>query len=108
MKFKALLDHWAQARTPEKTASSYAVRLPIDDAARLHALADLYPGITVEQLITDLLSTGLQELEGALPYHPGTKVISRDEQGDPIYEDIGPTPQYLVLTRKYREQLSGS
>jgi hypothetical protein len=106
MKIKALLDHWTQTRVPAKTATDYAVRLPIDDAARLHALADLYPGVTMEQLITDLLSSGLQELEGALPYEPGTKVISRDEQGDPIYEDIGPTPKYLTLTRKYREQLS--
>ncbi len=106
MKIKALLEHWSHTRTPAKTASDYAVRLPIEDAARLHALSDLYPGVTVEQLITDLLSSGLQELEGALPYRPGTNIISRDEQGDPIYEDIGPTPKYLMLTRKYREQFS--
>ena len=24
-----------------------------------------------------------------------------DEQGDPLYEDIGPTPRYLDLTRRH-------
>jgi hypothetical protein len=46
-------------------------------------------------------------LEGALPYQPDTKVTLCDEQGDPIYKDIGSTPKYLMLTRKHLEQLSG-
>jgi hypothetical protein len=40
-----------------------------------------------------------------MPYVPGKKVISTDEQGDPVYEDAGPTPRFAELTRHYRKKL---
>jgi hypothetical protein len=103
--FKALLQSWRETAAEPHTATQYAVRLPVDDAARLAALADMFPGRTPEQLITDLLGAALQELETAMPYIPGQKVISTDEQGDPLYEDSGPTPRFMELTRKHRKNL---
>ena len=38
-----------------ETAKEYAVRLPLDDAARLQALAELFPGQSIEEIVTDLL-----------------------------------------------------
>jgi hypothetical protein len=105
VKFKELLDTWRQNDAGVRTATEYAVRLPVDDAARIHALADLFPGRTREQIITDLLAAALQEVEAAMPYVPGKKVISTDEQGDPVYEDAGPTPRFTELTRKHRKSL---
>jgi hypothetical protein len=105
MKFRQLLEAWQQGATGERTAAEYAIRLPIDDAARLHALTDMFPGRTREQLITDLLSAALQEVAAAMPYVPGTTVISRDEQGDPVYEDAGLTPRFMDLARKHRRRL---
>jgi hypothetical protein len=105
VKFKELLDTWRQDAAGARTVTEYAVRLPVDDAARVHALADLFPGRTREQIITDLLGAALQEVAIAMPYVPGKKVISTDEQGDPVYEDAGPTPRFAELTRKYRKQL---
>jgi hypothetical protein len=81
------------------------VRLPLEDAARLHALAELFPGQTIEEIVTDLLGAGLDEIAAAIPYEPGPKVISRDDQGDPVYEDIGLTPRFVELTRKYKKNL---
>lgn len=107
MRFKELLDAWTDAARPVKTAREYAVRLPLDDAAKIHALAELYPGHTEEDLITDLLTTAIQELEAVMPYRPGARVISQDEQGDPVYEDVGPTPRYLELTKRYKQELAG-
>ena len=75
------------------------------DGARVLALQEMYPGRTREQLLLDLLTSALDELEAALPYIPGDKIVSEDDYGDPIYEDVGPTPRFLQLTRKYREQL---
>ena len=43
MKFKVLLDRWKKDAAPLRTAKDYAVRLTLDDAARLQALAALYP-----------------------------------------------------------------
>ena len=84
------------------------MRLPLDDAARLHALAELFPGQTVEEIVTDLLSAGLDEIAAAMPYERGPKVISRDDHGDPLYEDVGLTPRFVELTRKYKKNLETS
>jgi hypothetical protein len=105
VKFKPLLDRWKKAAAPAKTAQQYAVRLPLDDAARLHALAELFPGQPVDDLITDLLRAGLDEIAAAMPYERGPKVISHDDQGDPVYEDIGLTPRFVDLTRKFKKKL---
>jgi hypothetical protein len=105
VRFKELLDSWRETAAGARTTTEYPVRLTLDDAARLHALAELFPGRTTEQLITDLLGTALHEIAAAMPYVPGTKVISTDDQGDPVYEDLGQTPRFAELTRKYRKQL---
>jgi hypothetical protein len=103
--FKELLESWRETAAEPRAATEYAVRLPVDDAARLQALAEMFPGRTPEQLITDLLGLALQELATAMPYVAGRKVISTDEQGDPVYEDIGLTPRFMELARKNRRKL---
>jgi hypothetical protein len=103
--FKTLLDTWQQTAAAPRAATEYSVRLPLDDAARLNALAELFPGRTREHLITDLLSAALQEIGACMPYVPGRKVVSTDEQGDPVYEDAGLTPRFNELTRKNRRKL---
>ena len=107
MTFKTLLDAWAAEHEPARTSETYAVHLVIEDAAKVHALADLFPGVTHERVITDLLSVALDRVEAAIPYVPGDTVIREDEFGDPVYEDKGLTPQFLDLVKKYRKQLEG-
>lgn len=105
---KELLDRW-QAQGPGRvTAQDYPVRLDLDDAARIHALAEMFPGRTREQLITDLLSAALDQLAAEMPYTPGKKVIATDEQGDPVYEDAGYSPRFMQLTRKNRKELEAA
>ncbi len=106
MKFKALLDQWKKAPAPARTAAQYAVRLPLDDAARLHALAEIFPGQSIEELTTDLLGAALDEIAAAMPYERGSKVISHDDHGDPVYEDVGLTPRFVELTRRYKRNLA--
>ncbi len=105
MKFKSLLDRWKRAAAPQKTAREYAIRLNIDDAARLHALAELFPGQRLEEILADLLHAALDEIAAAMPYERGSKVISRDDHGDPLYEDVGLTPRFVELSRKYKKEL---
>jgi hypothetical protein len=105
VKFKALLDHWKKDPPLKRTAREYAMRLPLEDAARLHALAELFPGRTVETLVTDLLHAALDEVVAAMPYEPGPQIISRDDQGDPVYEDVGLTPRFAELARKHKKSL---
>jgi hypothetical protein len=103
--FKTLLESWRETAAAPRTVTEYAVRLPVDAAAQLQALAEMFPGRTAEQLITDLLGEALQGIATAMPYVAGQKVISTDEQGDPVYEDVGPTPRFMELARKNRKKL---
>lgn len=105
MTFKSLLDDWANTENPTRASETYNVHLCVEDAACLHALADLFPGIDHERIITDLLSAAIEQVEAAIPYVPGDKVIREDEFGDPVYEDTGLTPQFLELVKKHRKQL---
>jgi hypothetical protein len=108
VKFKPLLDRWKKDPAPIRTLREYAIRLDVDDAARLHALAELFPGQPIETIISDLLRTSLDEIAAAMPYERGSKVISRDDHGDPLYEDIGLTPRFVELTRKFKKSLQVS
>jgi hypothetical protein len=106
--FKALLESWRESAAVPLTVSTYTVRLPLDEAAQLAALADMFPGRPPEQLLTELLGAALKEVAAAMPYVAGTRVISTDEQGDPVYEDIGPTPRFMALAREHRRKLAAS
>jgi hypothetical protein len=108
VKFKPLLDRWKKDAAPARTAKEYAMRLELDDAARLHALAEMFPGQPIEAIIADLLHAGLDEIAAAMPYERGPKVISRDDQGDPVYEDVGLTPRFVELTRKFKKSLTAA
>jgi hypothetical protein len=69
------------------------------------ALTEMFPGRRETEIITDLLGAALDELERAMPYTPGDRIVAEDEQGDPVYEDVGPTPRFASLSKKYRAQL---
>lgn len=101
MKIKALSEHWEKQAKATLTTEEYTLRLPIEDAAKVAALAEMYPKRTKTEIISELLSAALEELETSLPYIAGKRVIETDEMGDPLYEDIGPTPRFLDLSKKY-------
>ncbi|HKJ94465.1 MAG TPA: type 1 pili tip component [Gammaproteobacteria bacterium] len=105
MKMRELLETWEQSAGERRTRYAYSVRLPVHDAAKLAALADMFPGRSEQDIITDLLSTALDEIEAAFPYVAGGRVVAEDEQGDPIYEDVGQTPRFQRLTREHFERL---
>lgn len=105
MKVKELLEKWEKNGGTKLTAKEYCVRLPLHDAARVAALADMYPLKTEGDIITELLSMALDAVQASLPYRQGDKVIAEDEMGDPIYEDVGPTPRFLALSKQHTARL---
>ncbi len=104
MSLKGLVAEWEKQAQGILTKDSYEVHLTIEDAARIDALAEMYPKRTKEQLISELLSAALGQLEASFPYVQGPTVVARDEMDDAIYEDIGPTPRFMALTKKYLAQ----
>ena len=105
MKFRDLLDSWNQSPKALETRECFSIKLPLEDAARLQALAELHPGTDPERIVTDLLTAAIDEVEAAMPYVPGDKIIREDDHGDPVYEDTGMTPRFLELTRRHRKAL---
>jgi len=108
MKVNELISHWETSASGAMTTQTYSIRLPVEDAARLQALADMFPRRAIEGLLTDLLSAALNDIESGFPYVRGSRVVAQDEEGDPLYEDVGPTPRYLALTRKYLQAHTSS
>lgn len=106
MKIRELAQHWEQNAKGRLTRSCYQIHLDLESAARLAALTEMYPKRTPEELLGELIGAALEELEASLPYVKGSQVVATDEQGDPLYEDIGPTPRFLALSRKYLQALA--
>ncbi|MCP1673899.1 hypothetical protein J2T57_000998 [Natronocella acetinitrilica] len=105
MKVKQLIEAWEESASELRTANEYRVRLSIHDAAKLSALQEMFPGRSESDLITDLLSAALDDLEAAFPYVQGQRIVAEDEHGDPIYEDVGSTPRFQEITRKHLQRL---
>ena len=99
MTFKSLLDDWAASEPPQKTKKAYSIPLAVEDAARVEALAELFPGIGEERIVSDLLAAALRQIEAEMPYEQGDKIIREDEFGDPVFEDTGLTPRFRKLVR---------
>lgn len=105
MKIRDLVDEWEHSAKGKLSKSTYSIPLDLESAARLAALSEMYPKRHTEELLGELVSAALQELEESFPYVKGSKVVATDEQGDPLYEDAGLTPRFLALARKHLEVL---
>lgn len=107
MKIKHLVETWQIDSDHPKRDQRLDILLTKYDLARLMALAELYE-LDLREIAAQLLQAALDEVEEALPYEPGDAIVSQDEFGDPVYEDVGPTPRFLELARQYLEKLNAS
>lgn len=108
MRIAELIQRWKHASRVSAVARAYTVHLPLRDAARIEALRVMYPDRTDSQLMADLIRAALDELEVAMPYVPGKRVIAEDDYGDPIYEDLGPTPRFYSLSHEILRRLAAA
>ena len=106
MKIRELANHWEQNAKGRLTKTRYAIHLDVESAARLAALTEMYPKRHAEELLGELIGAALEELETSFPYVKGQHVVATDEEGDPLYEDVGPTPRFLDLSRRHLHELS--
>ena len=108
MKVKELLGEWEQATRSAAREHEFEIRLTIHEAAKVAALKEMYPGLTQEDVIHDLIAAALADLEAIMPYVQGQNVVGEDELGDPIYEDVGPTPRFIELSRQHLKRLQAA
>lgn len=108
MKIHELAEHWEQNAKGRLTDTGINIHLDMESAARLAALTQMYPKHHAQELLGELIGAALEELEGSFPYIKGTKVIATDEEGDPLYEDVGATPRFLALSREHLQRLKST
>ncbi len=63
MKISTLAKNWEDTAKARLTTREYSLRLPLEDAARIAALSEMYPKRTEEELLSELLAAALAELE---------------------------------------------
>ena len=105
MNVRELMSNWESASHPDSGTQTYQLSLSVKDAARIEALVGLYRGLNRDEVIGQLIGVALDEVERQMPYKQGKKVVSHDELGDPMYEDIGLTPKYLKLRHEFAQSL---
>lgn len=105
MKIKELVRYWDKHARGRLTRDLYSVSLSEKHRALLDKIAELYPMKSREDLIRDLISAALDELETSFPYVQGSKVVAVDEEGDEIYEDAGITPRFVHLSQDHMKDL---
>ena len=103
MRVKDLLSQWQKSSEQEVRDQEFMVKLTRQEKAKIAALRDMFRGKSEADIALDLLRAALNELEATMPYVPGPRVVTEDEEGDPVFEDIGPMPRYRELTRKHLE-----
>jgi len=105
MKIKDLVDYWDKHAQGRLTRDAYFVNLSDQHRKRLEKLAVLYSMKSSQDLMRDLISAALDELETSFPYVQGSKVVAFDEDGFEIYGDNGMTPRFISLSQKHIQKL---
>ena len=93
-----LLKSWENHAQTVNLKSQVPVHLLETDQIRIKALAQTYK-MSEEEVLSSLIHEALNELEAKMPYVQGDKVI-RIEDGEEIYEDVGPMPDYLKAQKE--------
>ncbi len=104
---RQLLETWQTEDTHQHPTQSLKIDVPVATLAKIRALGEMYPGRSEQQIINDLLHAALHDIEEAMPYVAGRRVIAQDEFGDDIFEDTGPGPRFQQLTHKHLQGLDG-
>ena len=108
MKIKELVNYWDKHARGRLTSDAYSANLSDQHHRRLEKLAAMYPMKSSQDLMRDLISAALDELETSFPYVQGSRVVAFDEDGFEIYEDSGLTPRFLSLSQKHIRELKAS
>lgn len=108
MKSKQLHSVWSAPDNTRLTSKQSSFRLPVHVAAKLAAIAEMYPTKTRTQIVGDLLSTAIEEWASELPSVKGLQVDRISTPDGPtvkIFEEVGPVGRFQKLTNKHYAEL---
>ena len=105
MKAKDLISVWTAPDNSRLTPKQFSFRLPLDVAARLHALCEAYPSRSRTEVVGDLLRLALLEVEKTLPYYKGEQEDIDHLDGSPIYRGHGVKAAYRIQANEEYQRL---
>lgn len=117
MKTQHLHDVWTAPDNSRLISKQFSFRLPVHIAAKLAALAELYPQKNRTQVVADLLTAALDDLEANLPLALGSQISEEDEHHErkiaehlneryePSFYVSGARVKYRYLVNKHFKEL---
>lgn len=116
MKTQHLHDVWSSPDNGRLVSKQFSFRLPVHIAAKIAALGEMYPQKNRTQIVADLISAALDDLERNLPYttHLAPEREQQSERDaarhfkydyEPVYEMGGVRAQYRNIVNKYYREL---
>lgn len=87
MKASSLHDVWASPDNTRLTPKQFSFRLPVHVAAKVAALCEMFPQKSRTQIIADLLTSALDELEQNLPMGVGLPIDRESERIERMVAD---------------------
>jgi hypothetical protein len=102
METKHLLKNWIGPDNSRLMRNQTSMRLSVHVAAKISALCEMFPQRSKTQLINDLLSTALDELEAALE---NTHYWEPSEEGEDIPNQ---KTNYYALVDKHLAEIEAS
>ena len=97
MKASDLVTVWSAADNSRLTAKQFSFRLPVRVAAKLAALEAMYPTKSRTQLVGDLMSAAIADVEKAFLSVPGRSIGRDPDMNEEIFDDVGPFARYQSL-----------
>ena len=101
MKASDLVTVWSAPDNSRLTAKQYSFRLPVHVAAKLAALEEMYPTKSRTQLVGDLLSAAMAEVEKSFPSVTGVSVGVHPDTHEELFEELGPVTAYHNKANKH-------
>ena len=105
MQSKDLLTVWSSPDNTRLTAKQFSFRLPVHVAAKIAALCEMYPQRTRTQIVADLLSTALEDVEAAFPKVEGDARQPGPDSDSDLVEDIGLGTTYRRLANGHYAEI---
>jgi len=101
-----LVHRWHEEPKYPLTPKQISIRLPIDVAAKIAALCEIYPGRTKTEIIADLVASSVDQLVRALPSEKGELLEQESIPGRiKVFQDVGPKGRFLEGTARHLRQL---
>ena len=105
MDTKKLREIWNAPENSRLTRAQFSVRLPLDVAAKLLALEEFYPGRNRTQLISDLLSAALNDVEEQLPCRASQFRFTKNGDPEDLWSMEGDRYIFRDMANKHHRML---